>query len=570
MKKVFKRRRGAKYRTKILMAILAASLIPLVCCISFLYRTTERVVIDNLMSSRESQLQQLAQGLESSMQVYEHITDYMMSLPDLQEVLLLDRDQIFELYEGYRNTVDPLLQTNMYYHPIIRQITIYTMNIQLEHGNTVAPYYTLQNMEWYQTAFGDGVPEEKWVMVTDPKMVCYVRPVRQYGHDVAVLVTQFSYEGFLEGLSVVPTDEGQQIFVLNGDGHIVYADRQDVLGTNFKKYDASGYMILEEDMDRCGWKLVYAIPESMIGKAFQAMMHRSYLLCLFCIAFAIGASVVFSRKLMRRTVRLTNIVSRIGEESEAALAELEGYDGPEDEIGVLSKSIARMVRRLDELKAAVYKEKIARRDLEMKALQAQINPHFLYNSLSIINWKAIDADNDEVSQITLKLAEFYRTTLNRGSSMIDVNGEIRNIRSYLDIQLIMHDNNFTVDWELDDSVLNWKMPKLVLQPLVENALEHGLDLKEEDNRRLSLSVQGRGGGLELIVRDNGVGMTQDKADSLVYYDSAGYGVKNVKERIGLLYGEKHIFRITSKPGEGTEVYIKIPGEGGKLLCEEKN
>lgn len=142
-------------------------------------------------------------------------------------------------------------------------------------------------------------------------------------------------------------------------------------------------------------------------------------------------------------------------------------------------------------------------------------------------------------------------------------GEIRNIRSYLDIQLIMHDDNFAVHWDVDERVMNWRMPKLVLQPLVENALEHGLDLKEDEDRQLWITIWTDGEDLTLVVKDNGVGMTQEKADSLIHYEAKGYGVKNVKERIALLYGENHVFRITSQEGEGTEVYIRIPGERGE-------
>ena len=118
----------------------------------------------------------------------------------------------------------------------------------------------------------------------------------------------------------------------------------------------------------------------------------------------------------------------------------------------------------------------------MKALQAQINPHFLYNSLSIINWKALEADQEDISKVTLALSTYYRTSLNRGETMTTVENEINNIRAYLGIQLIMHDNSFKVIEDIDMDAGGYRIPKLILQPLVENSIDHGLDMSEKEEK----------------------------------------------------------------------------------------
>lgn len=120
--------------------------------------------------------------------------------------------------------------------------------------------------------------------------------------------------------------------------------------------------------------------------------------------------------------------------------------------------------------------------MKSKALTAQINPHFLYNSLSIINWMAIRSHQREISKVTLSLSMFYRTALSKGQDMVTVDNCIQNIRAYLDIQLVMHDNDFQVVWEIDPEIKGDIVPKLLLQPVVENALEHGLDMKEEGEK----------------------------------------------------------------------------------------
>lgn len=567
MKKLYNKFRNMKYRWKLVLAMLVVSVVPL--CVSSLFFTkgSRDSIMENLMQAKKAQMDQAEQELQGKMQVYEHITDFILSMQSLQEVLALDESQPFELYKGYTEVVDPMLETNRYYHPVILQMTIYLKNVNFEHGTTIAPYSTLESDEWFRNAFADGDVTEKWIISNEPRMVYYVRPIMRYGKLQAAMVTRFDYEEFLSGLETIPTYESEVVCLVAADGTIVYCNYEEALGKNRSEYEEWDYISRNQELEEFGVSLISAFPRSVVADSMRSSMTGNTILQAVCIVYAIVVSLLLARTLVSRIVRLTDIVRRIGEKYEDEngenLAELRQYTGPQDEVGILVEDIRGMVERLNELKIAVYREKIARRDLEMKALQAQINPHFLYNSLSIINWKAIEAEADEVSGITLRLAEFYRTTLNRGSSIISVDGEIRNIRSYLDIQLIMHDNNFQVHWEIDNAALQWQMPKLVLQPLVENSLEHGLDLKEDDDRQLLVRVATEDNDLVLIVRDNGVGMTQEKADSLVHYNSRGYGVKNVKERIELLYGEKHTFRITSKEGEGTEIYIRIPGERGR-------
>lgn len=565
MKTVIKKIRNIKYYWKVLLAMLVVSFVPLSICGGVYRKESREFVEKELMQSKTAQMRQVAQELEGRQQIYEHITDYLLSMESLQNVLALDTDQLFEMYKGYRDVVDPMLETNKYYHPSILQMTIYLKDIDLEHGYTIAPYYMLQTQEWFQDAYDDSELSEKWIISREEQTVYYVRPIRRYGRLQAVLVTTFDYEEFLSGLESLPTYTDEMVALVNEEREVLYSNLDSV--TSLDDFNTEDYVIRNEEIAGLNVWMLCAFPRSMIRNSILNAMQGNTILQWLSLTYAIVASILLARTLVKRVEKLSDIVRGIGEQhegrNEEGLARLRRYDGPEDEIGVLVKEIGGMVERLDELNAAVYREKIARRDLEMKALQAQINPHFLYNSLSIINWKAIDAENDEVSSITLKLAEFYRTTLNKGSSIILVEGEVRNIRSYLDIQLIMHDDNFAVHWDVDERVMNWRMPKLVLQPLVENALEHGLDLKENEDRQLWITIWTDGENLTLIVKDNGVGMPQEKADSLIHYEAKGYGVKNVKERIALLYGENHVFRITSQEGEGTEVYIRIPGERGE-------
>ena len=229
-----------------------------------------------------------------------------------------------------------------------------------------------------------------------------------------------------------------------------------------------------------------------------------------------------------------------------------------DEIAVLTRSFNDMTEEIGILVDDIRKKQENLRIIENRLLQEQINPHFLYNSLSIINWKAIEAGEDEISHVTLALSTYYRTSLNRGETMTTVAKEIDNIRAYLKIQLVMHDNEFRVVEQISDGLNDYLIPKLILQPLAENAIDHGIDVSENENPTLWLTIREEAEHIFFEIRDNGAGMTQEKADQILTYQSSGYGVRNVCDRIHVLYGEKGEMKIESTPGKGTRVFIRIP------------
>ena len=198
------------------------------------------------------------------------------------------------------------------------------------------------------------------------------------------------------------------------------------------------------------------------------------------------------------------------------------------------------------------------KDAQLKYLQAQINPHFLYNSLSIINWKALEADQEDISRITLSLSTFYRTALNKGKNILLVRDEIANIKAYLDIQLMMHDDSFDVIYDIDDSILKYETLNLILQPILENAIHHGIEEKTDGRGKITVRGWKEDNCVWFMVEDNGVGMEQEVADKILTMESKGYGVRNVDERIRLCYGEKHAMKVESVVGKGTKMTIHFP------------
>ena len=176
----------------------------------------------------------------------------------------------------------------------------------------------------------------------------------------------------------------------------------------------------------------------------------------------------------------------------------------------------------------------------------------------MINWKALEAEQEDISQITLSLSTFYRTALNKGKNILLVKDEIANIKSYLDIQLAMHDNSFDVVYDIDESILKYETLNLILQPLLENAIGHGIDVKTDGRGEIRIEGKENGDFLDFTVSDNGVGMTKTQAALILSKSSNGYGVSNVNERIKLYYGEEYAVKIESAPGTGTKVMLHFP------------
>jgi two-component system sensor histidine kinase YesM len=194
----------------------------------------------------------------------------------------------------------------------------------------------------------------------------------------------------------------------------------------------------------------------------------------------------------------------------------------------------------------------------MKALQVQIKHYFLYNYLSLINWKAISIDAKDISHITTTLSKFYRTTLNNGKNIISIREVIENTKAYLEIQLIMHDYSFDMIFNIDDKLYEFDMIKLILQPIIENAIEHGIDLKRNGRGQISITGTQTDHHVEFIIEDNGIGMDEKLIEEVLVKQSKGYGLHNVHKRIKTFFGGDYGIFINSELGKGIEVRVLIP------------
>ena len=559
MKRIRKKFRDMKYRHKLTILLVISSLVPMTMLALYSHNSMSRLVRHNEVEDTSSILEQTRESIDSQIEVYTGLINYLTYSPDIEEMINEKNMDNYVAYAKYTQIVDPLLTVPKSYHDAINQIQIFADSIKVRHEYTLVPMDEI-GQEWWSSQLNDEV-QVQWLVNTEKPEIAAVRNIYDGRNRTAVLCITLDYNKIFKPLKNIISEESGTM-VLDQSQNIVYRDEniQDNdladLGESDKILEqiSKEYVAVNSTSQNTGWKFYLYKTKKSVEKSVYQMLFAEIPLIAGCVLIIFILGMAFSRLFTRKIEMLTENMDQVNHGSR----EVTVTSDAEDEVGVLIRSFRRMMGEIDRLISEVYENKIALKEFELKALTAQINPHFLYNSLSIINWMAIKSGQKEISKVTLDLSTFYRTALSKGEDMVTVENCIRNIEAYLSIQLVMHDNDFTVQWKIDPQVKAEKVPKLILQPVVENALEHGLDVKEEGDKILQLSFLDAGDAVLLRVEDNGMGMEQSVAESLVTYQAEGYGLKNVNDRICLLYGEEYKIRITSSVGKGTVVEMRIP------------
>lgn len=553
--------KNMKYRHKLTILLVVTALVPMTVLALYAHSRQSTMVRSSDLEDMQSIIDQTKESIDSQTAVYSSLLNYLTYSPDIEEIIKEKNIDNYTAYEKYNEIADPLLSVPKSYHDAINRIQLFARSIQVEHEYTLVPLAKMKE-EWWSSELQDDV-RIQWLVNLESKEVAAVRMI--YDDQVldAAICIALDYDKIFQPLTNILTEENGGM-VTDEDGRILY-NKSELEDIELKKSDdrdtalekinqECAYTMAESKENNWGFYL-YKSQRAISGSVRRLLLEEIPLMAACClITLVLGLS--FSRIFTRKIEELTRNMDKVNHGSR----EVTVSSDSEDEVGILINSFRRMMDEINRLIDEVYVNKIALKEYELKALQAQINPHFLYNTLSMMNWMAIRSGQMDISKVTLALSTFYRTALSKGEDMVTIETCIRNMEAYLEIQLTMHDYNFTVEWDIDPDIKNEKMPKLLLQPVVENAIEHGIDEKEEGDKKLFLSFKGQGDDVEIIVRDNGTGMEQEKAETLVTYQAKEYGLKNVNDRIRLLYGEAYGIRIFSEPGEGTNVIMRFPKE----------
>ena len=398
----------------------------------------------------------------------------------------------------------------------------------------------------------------------------------------AVLLIEMAYQGLEEVLDEVTLGNGGYIYLMDSNGDIIWHPKFELIASGRVKENnlvAAGYddgsreeifngtrqTVVTKTVGYTGWKLVGVIK----GTGISLNMLKTRLFIVFVILLIIFIVILINSYI---SFRVTNPIREL-EKSVKALEEgnldADIYMGGSYEVQHLGKSVQDMKFRIKGLMQDIVSEHEEKRKSEFDSLQAQINPHFLYNTLDIIVWQIENEKQSEAVHTVTALARFFRLSLGKGKNIVTVRDEIDHVKNYLMIQHMRFKNKFDYEFDIAEDVLELPSLKLMLQPLVENAIYHGMEFMDGDGL-ITVKAWRKEDELYLSVADNGLGMTEDKVETILTGKStsgngrgSGIGVKNVNERIKLYFGEAYGLTIDSEPDEGTTVIIHLPAKDEK-------
>ena len=360
-------------------------------------------------------------------------------------------------------------------------------------------------------------------------------------------------------------------FLMDTDGNIINHPQQQLLYSGLKSEDTSALAALQDgayaddtviycvtSIENSGWRAVgVSYVDELVNRNVTEMIHLSIFLAFVVLAAALLTSWLLSQLLGRPLRGLASAMENF--ETDADHFTYRPVGGTR-EVQELSNSFGHMVVRIQELMTTVREEEINLRKTELKALQAQINPHFLYNTLDSIAWMCEQGRTADAVKMIHALARLFRISISKGHELIPISKEIEHAESYLQIQKYRYKNKFTYEFDVDPECLDYLCNKITLQPIIENAINHGLDLMVEEGH-IDVRVRQDGGDIVFFVQDNGVGMTPEQIEAIMQRgpkDRTGIGIKNVNDRLKIYFGKNYGLHITSEPDVGTCVEIRMP------------
>ena len=403
-----------------------------------------------------------------------------------------------------------------------------------------------------------------------PWVVTMTAPLEP-GNEAAWVSLDLSFSSISSYINNVSIGQRGYCFLMDKEGNIVYHPQQQLLYAGLKSEDTASLAALEDNayvddtviycvtsVADSDWRVVgVSYVDELVNRNVSEMIRLSVVLAAVLLAAAVLTSWLLSRLLGRPLRGLAEAMERF--ETDADHFTYRSVGGTR-EVQELSGSFGHMVLRIQQLMSTVREEEVNLRKTELKALQAQINPHFLYNTLDSIAWMCEQGRNADAVKMVHALARLFRISISRGHELIPIAKEIEHAESYLQIQKYRYKNQFTYAFDVDEACLDYYCNKITLQPIIENAINHGLDLLVEEGR-IDVRVRQEGEDILFSVQDNGVGMSQEQIDTILRRgprDRTGIGIKNVDDRLKIYFGKQYGLHITSEPDVGTCVEIRMP------------
>ncbi|WP_053372158.1 sensor histidine kinase [Paenibacillus sp. FJAT-27812] len=570
-----------RLREKLFVMFLLGAIIPLLFFVLYSYQTIKSELSDQMYTNSVSSVAQINSNLENKLDSYTKLSATLYLNTTLRAYLTnnysVEPSLFVDAYQYINNTFSNMLTTN----PDIQSISIYINNDSLPADGIYIKRMdqSFRNSVIYRSllnSYGNVRFVSTPPAADQPSMFTLTRMLNISNLDNAYgILTINILESDIYRLMEKETSE-KTVLIANERGIIMSAKDKSMLNRPLEQYVKDDFpsssqgrfdstfngekMLVVYNTTKFGWKSVSLVPySSFLSKANNTAKR---ILIYALISFGVMALLIYvtARLFTKRVEYLVGMIRRI-EREEFDLVDIRPLG--RDEIGQLGNVLRKMAQRLSNLISDVYKKEIDKREAEMNVLQAQINPHFLYNTLASISSLAIRNSDQRMNKMVTDLAKFYRISLNKGKNQISIHEEMQLTRYYVAIQQVRFADLIRVHYQIDESVLPCPIVKLTLQPFVENAMNHAI---WDDKLGINIMIKAYREGPDILLKiiDDGMGMRMQgelgselptSGDTL-----SGYGIRNVDNRIKLLYGDSYGISIYSRLGIGTTVTIRIPGK----------
>lgn len=424
-----------------------------------------------------------------------------------------------------------------------------------------------------QNIFDDPDYPYRWVV----SLSRHVQLTRDGATEGGVLLVDMGFSGIEQVCRDVTLGSGGYLYLIDGGGELIYHPRQQLIyaglleennraaaeyrdGSHQETFQGQSRQVTVKTVGYTGWKLVGVAPAESWFAASPQLPLFGLTLLLFSIFLMAFLNFLISARISDPILRLERSIREL----DKGLAGVEVEEGGCYEVQRLSHAVASMVSTMRHLMDDIVRQEEEKRRSELEVLQSQINPHFLYNTLDSVIWMTESGQRQEAIQMVTSLARLFRISLSKGKSIIPLADELEHARHYMNIQQIRFKNRFTTEIEAKPGTEGLYTLKLIIQPLLENAIYHGMASAEDDGI-IRVTAYREGEDLLIDVEDNGLGMRPELAASLldeerpeVRTKGSGIGVRNVHQRVSLTFGEGYGLTIFSEPDEGTLARIRLP------------
>ncbi|GFZ96074.1 histidine kinase [Paenibacillus marchantiophytorum] len=571
--------------TKIALAFSCLILCTTVILSYSAYRLSTVAVTDTSLAYTKQLIDQVDKNIQTYIGNMESIATLSLSNNDLKRYLALKNPADPEGLQ-LTNQISNYFQSIVASRNDIASILFAGSNGALVSERTASdfkPYSELITQDWYAKASRSSgkvlissshvqhlyKDEYKWVVSISKPM-----PNPLPGAASGVLLVDLNYNVINDLCNQIQLGQRGYVFILDQAGDLIFHPQQQLIYSGLKSEDMPTLMQAKEgtfpspekeqnkiytvSTSSFGWKIVgVTYAGDLIGNK-KDMQLASMMWGGIALIIALGISILLSITLTRPIKVLEAHMKQVEKGNFNIRVDVEGAN----EISKLSRTFNLMIGKIKELMSQTLEDQEVKRISELKALQAQIQPHFLYNTLDSIIWMAEMGKVDEVVTMTSALSKLLRSSISKGEELIPIAVELQHIENYLTIQSIRYRNKFTYAIEVDPDIQNRRILKIILQPLVENAIYHGIKHSPE---RGHIHITGRrlDGMIELKVLDNGVGMSEEQLKTLMLKtrqaeSGKGFGLHNVNHRIQLYFGEHYGLQFESEQEEGTSVTVRIP------------